>query len=62
MPSSPAQTQGKGFSVTFFRQGNKKMTKKPANATMPDLSRVGPQKAYQGLAHVLTDEQTFDKL
>ncbi len=38
------------------------MTKKPANATMPDLSRVGPQKACQGLAHVLTDEQTFDKL
>ena len=38
------------------------MTKKPANATMLDLSRVGPHKACKGLAHVLTDEQTFDKL
>jgi len=38
------------------------MTKNPANATMPDLSRIAPHKACQGLAHVLTDEQTFDKL
>ena len=38
------------------------MTKSPANATMLDLSRIGLHKAYQGLAHVLTDEQTFDKL
>lgn len=38
------------------------MTKKLANATMLDLSRIGPRKACQGLAHVLTDEQTFDKL
>ena len=38
------------------------MTKSPANATMPDLSRIGAHKAYQGIAHVLTDEQTFDKL
>lgn len=38
------------------------MTKSPANATMPDLSMLGPHKAYQGLAHVLTDGQTFDKL
>lgn len=38
------------------------MTKKLANATMPDLSRIGLHKACQGLAHVLTDEQTFDKL
>ena len=38
------------------------MTKNPANATMADLSRIGAHKAYQGLAHVLTDGQTFDKL
>ena len=38
------------------------MTKKPANATMTDLSRIAPYKACQVLAHVLTDEQTFDKL
>lgn len=38
------------------------MTKKLANATMLDLSRLAPHKACQGLAHVLTDEQTFDKL
>lgn len=38
------------------------MIKNLANATMLDLSRVGPHKACQGLAHVLTDEQTFDKL
>ena len=38
------------------------MTKIPANATILDLSRLGPHKAYQGLAHVLTDGQTFDKL
>ena len=38
------------------------MTKIPANATIPDLSRLVLHKAYQGLAHVLTDEQTFDKL
>ena len=38
------------------------MTKNPANATIPDLSRIEPRKACQGLAHVLTDEQTFDKL
>lgn len=38
------------------------MTKNPANATIPYLSRRAPRKAYQGLAHVLTDEQTFDKL
>lgn len=38
------------------------MTKNPENATMLDLSRIGPRKACQGLAHVLTDAQTFDKL
>lgn len=38
------------------------MIKNLANATMPDLSRIAPHKAYQGLAHVLTDGQTFDKL
>ena len=38
------------------------MTKNPANATMPDLSRLALRKTCQGLAHVLTDEQTFDKL
>lgn len=38
------------------------MTKKPANATILDLSRLAPHEACQGLAHVLTDEQTFDKL
>lgn len=38
------------------------MTKNPANVTMPDLSRIGPHEACQSLAHVLTDEQTFDKL
>lgn len=38
------------------------MTKNLANATMPDLSRISLHKAYQGLAHVLTDGQTFDKL
>lgn len=38
------------------------MTKNPANATMTDLSRVAVHKPCQGLAHVLTDEQTFDKL
>ena len=38
------------------------MTKKPANATIPDLSRIGTHKPCQGLAHVLIDEQTFDKL
>lgn len=62
MPSSPVQAQGKGFSVTFFRLGNKKMIKNPANATMFDLSRIALHKACQGLAHVLTDAQTFDKL
>ena len=40
MPSSLVQQQGKGFSVTFFRQGNKKMTKTLANATKPILSRI----------------------
>lgn len=38
------------------------MTKNPANATMPDLPRIATRKACQGLAHVLTDGQTFDKL
>lgn len=38
------------------------MTKKIANVTMLNLSRISNRKAYQGLAHVLTDEQTFDKL
>ncbi len=38
------------------------MTKNPANATMTDLSRVAVHKPCQGLAHVLTDEQIFDKL
>ena len=38
------------------------MTKNPANVTMLDLSRIATHKACQGLAHVLTDEQTFDKL
>ena len=38
------------------------MIKNPANATMADLSRIAPRKTCQGLAHVLTDEQTFDKL
>lgn len=38
------------------------MTKKLANATILDLSRIALHKACQGLAHELTDEQTFDKL